>query len=900
MQQTGLRLGGEVSLKIDWQELAAVLGKVATHFFSGNIPETVASAFEAIKAIKKDVEPGHRAWQLFALSFAQAFGDLRVVADDDGEAAKQAVQEAIAAAKAKIKGEEHVLPIGFLDQPTAFPLYKIIRDEFVKRRHAYRGGDGDGAKGLAARFDSAFNRAVFTVWSKDPERFRPILDALTAPGAHAHDFELQWAAYRRQLKWEFEVKPVFGQEETKVSLGQLYVPLRAVWEERQEVEGPARFERDERRTILHVVKLDEALDQWIAVDTAGDWLRLIGGGPGSGKSTTAKALACRLADRADIRPLFIPLQHIRLEGDLREQINQYFIRQSGGAFRAPPLAREAVENGPPLVLIFDGLDELVMPDKEAAKDVAIQFAGRLNALHHELRDKARMVVTGRMPAFQAAQPQLCTEATMSLVVAGFLPFGPHTDRGDPYKGTAKLLKLDQRPLWWAGYARATGQGMDLPPALSDDRLEGLSGEPLLCYLLALSGYAVERWQEAAENPNRVYGRLVDSVWQRAWGDGDGKGHRRQGPRAGLPKDQFNTLMETIALAAWRGGDTRAVEEKGFEDTLKMLKAEPAWTAFKDANGPDLGNLAMNFYLKGSESHHRGFEFTHKSFGDYLAARALLNMARRVSALDIDDSMPRWLRACGTGELGYEILNFLRDEARDWAVDAQGLTTIREIKGAFEAMASAAIRQGFPAHGNTEDSWRQAELRQNRAEAMTWAVINACALALWPHDAAAAQVTVDWGGRMGLGGVIHRLKDWPAGTRCLSLIQATGQGVHGARLSEADLRGAEFTGCGFVGAMLFHALLDDAVFEECFLTKAWLEEASLLRTRLTGSYLVGAGFVGATFEDTDLSKAVLDRQGAERQGLDVKHLQRHDSGYWETPNGTIIGPGRGGALGKKRL
>src|SRR3954454_9755467 len=78
-------------------------------------------------------------------------------------------------------------------------------------------------------------------------------------------------------------------------------------------------------------------------------------------------------------------------------------------------------------------------------------------------------------------------------------------------------------------------------------VKGVTHEPLLCYLLVLSGFAAENWEQAAENPNRIYKSLVDSIWQRGWGEGDAK---RQGAGRTLSKADFNTLMQTIALAAW--------------------------------------------------------------------------------------------------------------------------------------------------------------------------------------------------------------------------------------------------------------------------------------------------------------------------------------------------------------
>jgi len=51
-----------------------------------------------------------------------------------------------------------------------------------------------------------------------------------------------------------------------------------------------------------------------------------------------------------------------------------------------------------------------------------------------------------------------------------------------------------------------------------DKLEALTAEPLLCYLLAISGYLDRDFKEAAENPNRIYAKLFEDVWRRGWRD----------------------------------------------------------------------------------------------------------------------------------------------------------------------------------------------------------------------------------------------------------------------------------------------------------------------------------------------------------------------------------------------
>jgi hypothetical protein len=115
--------------------------------------------------------------------------------------------------------------------------------------------------------------------------------------------------------YEFEVQPVFGQEATRLSLSQLYVPLRGYWAKN---DGQPENPVIQLLSRTHDVSmLDGELDKWARSRSEDDTVRLIGGGPGSGKSTTLRAFARRMADQQDLLPLFIPLQHIDLEGDLR-------------------------------------------------------------------------------------------------------------------------------------------------------------------------------------------------------------------------------------------------------------------------------------------------------------------------------------------------------------------------------------------------------------------------------------------------------------------------------------------------------------------------------------------------------------------------------------------------------
>jgi uncharacterized protein YjbI with pentapeptide repeats len=839
-----IKMTREVKLKVRWRELSSKLGEVVAQGFltalgGDGISAGISALMGATNSIKIDAEPGEKAWSLGVLCFAWALDELKTLPGTDVSALRKALDDALAEAKAQVDDGQEYVPITFLERPTTLPLYRALRDAIVARKDTFRFGIHESDDALRARFDSAYDHAMFEVYSRRPDVYQSLGSIFSSTTAQAAERQINWTNYRSRLIYEFEVWPVFGQEATRLSLAQLYVPLRGYWPkddsatENQGISGLSRTHE--------VLMLDNALDKWVRSSSEDDAIRLIGGGPGSGKSTTLRAFARRMANRHDLRPLFIPLQHIDLEGDLREAVNRYFVDRTSGSFTQAPLSRTAVEDGPPLLLIFDGLDELARPG-EAANEVVNLFSTKLANMISSLRGDGsksiRVVVSGRMPSFQAARRYISPPKHGCLEVYGFTSAQYHQEK--------TLWSLDQRPIWWRQYASLVGASPEIPPAFASDQLKGLTHEPLLCYLLVLSGFATANWEQAAENPNRIYKTLVDSIWYRGWGEG---GAKRQGPGRALSKADFNILMQTIALAAWQGGDTRIATEQAFGNAVKIAQAEVAWDSFKNDNGPDVTNLALNFYLKAAETGQRGFEFTHKSFGDYLAARAIFDIADDLTVLirrKVDHAMTDWVTAVGSGTLSKEVLTFLRDEVRLRTADSTDpdpLKKIIDIKRSFEQFINTILVDGLPASVNAS-SWRMAETRQRNAETMAWAVMNALSLTIAHADSDEKLVRVEWpDAQTSLNSLLRRLsanrnRDNPA-LDCFSYIVAPEADLFGLSLMGIDLRGAQmqgtnFAGCHLIGANLKGANLEGCSFQRAMLEDAQLEGASLKRADLADS------------------------------------------------------------------
>jgi hypothetical protein len=430
-----------------------------------------------------------------------------------------------------------------------------------------------------------------------------------------------------------------------------------------------------------------------------------------------------------------------------------------------------------------------------------------------------------MPAFQAARRYMTPKSGGALEVHGFTPL-----LDDAGEKKSSLWKLDQRPAWWKRYAFLTGQPEAVPEAFKTTRLAGITHEPLLCYLLTLAGYATDHWGLAADNRNRIYQALVNSIYDRGWGEGAAK---RQGVGKTLSRSDFNKLMETIALAAWLGGDVRVASEEMFDRCVSITGAQQAWKAFTDDNGSDVTNLAMNFYLKASERSQRGFEFTHKSFGEYLAARALLSVAAQVSSQvprRIEHALEDWSRAARSGEFNSETLGFMNDEVRLLLHATEGGSSVQKIEAiklAFEQLAEIVAAEGFPLSRDTS-SWKTLHTEQMNAECGLWLVINSCAKALFSvGEVDKSSIEINWPTDDGWSDLLSRLGNAPRTSiinRCMAHITAPKESfqhlhAYALDLSHANLQGATFVACNLSAVNFKGANLQNGRFYLCNLTRS---------------------------------------------------------------------------------
>ena len=896
-------------LQLDAKGVFGALAKGALHGFTGQWAELGGDAADGLAAVGIGSRDAPQlAWLLLRRALFSAMADLiRESLPEIGESKKD-LKEVSRRLDEALESEEVAIDSSLFDRPRDLPLLGIIQSTFAKWLEIF-GLKAPAAASVARRLPSYFVLALHTEWRTSPVAYEPIREAVDTPFTRAAERERAWGTYAAWLERKID-EPMFGES---FGLRQVYVPLRAFYiidpepgqfSERRNTYIESLEKKKEQRVA---VRLEEEIDAWIAAADKDDSYRVLSGGPGSGKSSFLRMYAARAAREERIRVLFIPLHQLNVSGSLVVAVGDYV--RLAEVLSVNPLDPDSGEER--LLLLLDGLDELAMQGRlgaEAARDFVREVLKHVDLRNH---DRCRLLVlfSGREPVVQASESEFRERRRVLHALPYFIEEGRRKDPA--WQDTAEILAEDQRPSWWGAYGKASGRGYaTLPAKLMRGDLDEITAQPLLNYLVALS-YDRGRLSFSDElNLNDIYRDLLEAVHERGY-------EKKRSLAPDLSLEEFRRVLEEIALSAWHGsGRTTSVAE--IEAHCQAAGVSGLLERFKEGAKVGVTRVLTAFYFRQFGKTAKGdstFEFTHKSFREYLTALRIVNALETIQeemdrrqrkpgvGWDEAVALKHWAETCGPTRMDGELWIFVVLE-----IHGRGAEAARIWQKMLCGLISWMLRNGMPMGSLVPRPSYYEESRQARnAEEGLLAVLNACARTTyelsridWPQTEGDASSGIAFGTWLKkLQGQRERGAH-PFVLSCLSYLDLSGQVLHfadlwvadleGADLKEVDLAGATLEGANLWGANLGGANLGRANLERANLERANLGGASLERANLntailTGAnleraHLVGANLAGTTLEEANLERAnlvgaYLGRANLEKANLEEAALDSQD-------------------------
>ena len=160
--------------------------------------------------------------------------------------------------------------------------------------------DEPSARAIGGRLGAYFTFALHQEWARRPNEYEPIRQAVAkTPFTEADDRERAWRRNAAFLHREIE-RPVFDEA---FSLRQIYVPLRGYWVPKERQRFGIELKVDSSSAIASdkplVVDLAEHLRRWLDAKDQDDAVRVVCGGPGSGKTSFSRILPMSLPTSTD-------------------------------------------------------------------------------------------------------------------------------------------------------------------------------------------------------------------------------------------------------------------------------------------------------------------------------------------------------------------------------------------------------------------------------------------------------------------------------------------------------------------------------------------------------------------------------------------------------------------------
>ncbi len=755
-----------------------------------------------------------------------------------------------------------------LDSPDQAPFIEGLRSSLA-RWWRERGLGRAEAATIAARLGAFFTAELLREWCHLPGSFAELASYLDEPDTPSAARARFWQAHRARLM-RLPHEAVFADT---FSLAQVWQPLRVFWVDRGATPGDCGSAEPDadprgRGSIRYVRRIERAtttIGRWLAGDDTDDTLRVVSGGPGAGKSSLAKIIAAGRAALGE-RVLLIELFHFDLADSLAAAINR-FGREQG--LRHDVLA-EATEE--PLLLIFDGLDELSIRGSVGREAVTslIDDVRDLLRDHNRGRVHVRALLLGREVVVEGVSSRFRQTGQVLHVLPYVVPFDQH----DRYHDPDGLLAEDQRDGWWRAYGVCKGRDYDGFP-LTDSKAAALTVEPLLNYLvaIALDGGA----DLGGASLTDVYGALVRQVFERV----------HAGDAARLPGTErvelwaFEEFLRAVAVVAWHGEGRVATLTDIIERCPPVVLDQ--MQALERGAESAVSRLIAAFYFRqprDAAAGDRAFEFTHQSFAEYLIAREIVsfleilrdeaetNRRRGRRGWTPEAQLAEWARLFGPAAIEPNTFDFVLDGLRGLGEDA-----VRPILATLNDLLGRVLRHDFPLSALGTEGYAGGVLARSRnaGEALL-ALASGCA------EVVDGRVSFEMPTADAFGTWLRRLQPQRASTKnSLALTRLARLELAGVDLAFADLGWSDLSGTNLFDAHLDGANLRGARLAGADLRGAFLAEVELSHANLAGANLAGANLAGANLYRASLAGANL--RGAHLSGANLSMAYVNAATRW---------------------
>lgn len=668
----------------------------------------------------------------------------------------------------------------------------------------------------------------------------------------------QWDQYQQHLRAAFDA-PVPGED---IPLRKLYVPLRGKFfstiprpppppedptgknKRKRRKRLRAAFMAAEPRVIsgYQVTDLASSLRQWLtSTSDANDTLRLVRGGPGSGKSTFARFFCDDVANRSDANRsyyvLYVPLQKLSLDNvSMPETIDAYFRRAN--YFSTPPLENaDKIEANGRVLVVIDGLDEVSRQSRTA--DRSHLFVDKLKAWLSVKNDKVVRffaLVLGRDAAIEQTSTELSLAPRQAFYI---LPYRLSSDAATVAQTPSAAMSTDQRPDWWEKWRHHRPLAPTYLPSLYNrPGLIEISSEPLLLYLL--SREEVYRTQTAVQGRKKIYDLLVSRItadWH----------NKARSADDDPPQDPvIARLLEIIGAAAWanNGRLTNITAVQAYCEGDAALEKELQQLIVKR----DLQQALLAFYFDISSTWaDLGIEFTHRSFGEYLAAKFLSRRVHECAIIaqsDMTAALAYWVSGFRGAAMTAEIAEFLSEEIQEWqspiATDALG--AILQMLGALSADGP----------------------HETQAEYDDFSIVGAVQalfLVAGQLHKGVDPLSIDWHAPDGAARMIAfcsetvNLAPWHWRIAGKSYVPSVGdmflEAMRRFRFDRQILHNLRFSGANLFGSSFLESNCAAGAFIDCVLCAVDFTGADLSGTVWNGSNVSGANFNRANLKGADL-------------------------------------------------